>query len=83
MDVLDSARKRKSAFAANANGEKASSRVAIPPLSAPYRAATRASGTQPPWRVGVIAESASLDQLVCFIWLYSNGLSSQTRQRAC
>ena len=74
---------RKSAFAANANGEKASSRVAIPPLSAPYRAATRASGTQPPWRVGVIAESASLDQLVCFIWLYSNGLSSQTRQRAC
>jgi hypothetical protein len=28
--------------------------------------------------VGVIAEIASLDQLVCFIWLYSNGLSSQT-----
>ena len=40
-----------------------------PPLSAPYRAATRASGTQSPWRVGVIAESASLDQLVCLIWL--------------
>ena len=30
-----------------------------------------------------MAESASLDHLVCFIWLYSNGLSSQTRQRAC
>jgi hypothetical protein len=55
----------------------------LSPLSAPNRAATRALGTRSSGRVGAIAESASLDQLVCFIWLYSNGLSSQTRQRAC